>query len=182
MAISYKEKEKEYLDKINELEKEINELKLKLEEKEKKINEEENKENENKKKIKELEEKDKKINEVKKKNIHLNKIIKKNNLDNNPKIKELKNEIKLFKEYNKFSEGENLIKIKFVKDGQVIYSIIAKNTEIFSEIEDKLYDQYQNLKSENYSFLDKKKANIKINQSLKENDINNNNDEIYLQK
>ena len=94
----------------------------------------------------------------------------------------LKNEIELFKEYNNFSDGEKLIRIKFVKDEQVIYSIIAKNTKQFSEIEDMLYGHYPSLRSENYSFLNKNKANININESLEENDINNNNDEVYLQK
>jgi len=100
---------------------------------------------------------------------------------NNPKIKELKNEIKLFREYNNFSVGEKLILIKFSSNKQnTDYSLIAKNTEKFSKIESMLYDKYQNLKSENYSFF-KDGVNININKTLEENNINHN-DVIILRK
>ena len=102
---------------------------------------------------------------------------------NDPKIKELLNENKLLREYNNFSEGEKLILIKFSSNEQNIdYSLIAKNTEKFSNVEAKLYDKYQQLKSENYSFSkDGVNINININKTLEENKINHN-DVIILKK
>ena len=66
------------------------------------------------------------------------------------------------------------------KEQNIDYSLIAKNTEKFSNVEAKLYDKYQQLKSENYSFS-KDGVNININKTLEENKINHN-DVIILKK
>ena len=136
-----------------------------------------------KKKIKELESKKKEkdiiINEEKIKNEKLNKKIKEleNISNNNLKINniiELENEIKLFRKYNNFSDGEKLISIKFASEKQDIdYSIIIKNTEIFSKIETMLYNKYPKYTdTENYFLV----GGIKVNRhkTLKNNNIKNN--------
>ena len=151
-SLSLEKQNKEYKIKINNLEKYIKELEVKLKEKEKIINEE------------------------KIKNEKLNKEI--NNLKNisniNSKIKELENEIQLFKLFFKFSDGEKLILIKFVSVNQDInFEIITKNTEIFSKLEPILYKSYPKyIESENYFLVHGNKINR--NKSLKENKINNN--------
>jgi hypothetical protein len=123
-----------------------------------------------------LKEKDKIINEERIKNNNLQKEI--TNLKNisnfNSKIEELENQIKLFKSYYNFSEGENLISIKIISVNQDIdYDITAKNTEEFSKIESILYKKYPKyIESENYFFVHGSKINR--NKSLKENKINNN--------
>ena len=101
----------------------------------------------------------------------------KNKSNINSKIndaKELENEIKLFKTYYHFSEGEKLISIKFVSVNQDIdYDIIAKNTEKFTKLESLLYEKYpQYIESENYFLVHGSKLNR--HKSLKENKINNN--------
>ena len=143
---------KEYKIKINNLEKYIKELEMKLKEKDKIINEERIKNNNLQKEITNL----------------------KNISNFNSKIKELENEIKLFKTYYHFSEGEKLILIKFVSVNQDInFEIIAKNTEIFSKIEHILYEKYPKyIESENYFLVHGSKLNR--HKSLKENKINNN--------
>ena len=98
-------------------------------------------------------------------------------INNNPKInhiKELENEIKLFRSYYHYSEGENLISIKFTSVNQNInFDIIAKNTELFSKLEPKLYNKYPKfIDSDNYFLVHGNKINK--NRSLKENKINNN--------
>ena len=137
--------------------------------------------------IKELEiklkEKDIIINEVKLKNENLNKEIKNlRNISNiNSKIKELENEIKLFKLYYHFSDGEKLILIKFISvNNDINLNLISKNTELFSKLEPILYKQYpilykqypKYIESENYFLVHGNKINR--NKSLKENKINNN--------
>jgi len=76
------------------------------------------------------------INDEKKKNDSLDKDIKRLNnifLNINSKIKELENEINLFRSYYKYTEGEKLISIKFNSvDQEINFNIITKNTEIFS--------------------------------------------------
>ena len=146
---------KEYINKIKELEKHIKELELKIKEKDIIINEEKIKNENLNKKIKELQ------------NI-ANKYLEINN------IKELENEIKLFRKYNNFSEGEKLISIKFVSNAQDIdYSIIIKNTELFSKIEAMLYKKYPKyLKTENFFLVCGNKINK--HKSLEKNNIKNN--------
>ena len=92
---SIENKEKEYKNKINELEKYIKELELKIKEKDIIIKEEKLKNDNLNKKIKELE-------TISNKNPQINNVI------------ELENEIKLFRKFNNFSEGEKLISIKFI--------------------------------------------------------------------
>ena len=150
--ISIGKKNKEYKIKINNLEKYIKELQIKLEEKEKIINEEKIKNDNLRKEIKNL-----------------------NNIPNfDSKIKELENEIKLFKSYYNFSEGEKLILIKIISGNQDInFNKICKNTEEFSKIESLLYKKYPKyIESENYFLVHGGKINR--HKSLKENKINNN--------
>jgi len=132
--------------------------------------------------IKELElkikEKDIIINNEKIKNDNLNKKIKElENLSNkNPQINnmiELENEIKLFRKYYNFSEGEKLILIRFISGAQDIdYSIIAKNTEKFHKIEGMLYDKYPKyIETDNFFVVSGNKINR--NKTLKQNNIKN---------
>ena len=89
-------------------------------------------------------------------------------------IKELENEINLFRSYYKFSSNEKLISIKFTSVNQEInFKIIAKNTDAFSDIEKILYDNFPNYKySENYFLCNGSRINKHI--SLEENKIKNN--------
>ena len=148
-------KNKEYLNKINELEKYIKELESKIKEKDRIINEETIKNENLNKKLKELQN------------------ISNNNLDIN-NILELKNEIKLFREYYNFSEGEKLISIKFASEEQDIdYSVIIKNTELFSKIETLLYNKYPKYTdTENYFLANGNRINR--HKSLEKNNIKNN--------
>ena len=138
----------EYKNKINELEKHIKDLEIKLIEKDKLITD-------LNKRIKELE------------NISNNKI-------NSNNIIDLENEIKLFRTYYKLSDNEKLISIKFISGNQDIdFTVIAKNTDVFSTIEKMLYDKYPKyLESENYFLVNA----IKINKqkTLEQNKIKNN--------
>ena len=142
----------EYKNKINELEKKIKELELKIKEKDSIINEEKIKNENLNKKIKELE----------------NTSNKQNNAT------ELENEIKLFRKYNNFSEGEKLISIKFISfEEDVDYSIIIKNTELFSKIEAMLYNKYPRyIETDNYFFVNGIKVNR--NKTFEKNNIKNN--------
>ena len=139
----------EYKNKINELENIIKELEIKIIEKDKLIKEEEIKKLDLTKKIKEFE-----------------------NISNN--IIELENEIKLFRTYYDFSSNEKLISVKFISMNQEINStIISKNTDSFSKIENILYEKYPKYKdSENYFIFNGRKINR--NRTLEENKIRNN--------
>ena len=146
---------KEYINKINEFEKYIKELETKIKEKDIILNEEKIKNENLNKKLKELQ-------NISNKNLDINNII------------ELKNEIKLFREYNNFSEGEKLISINFASLEQDIdYSIIIKNTEIFSKIEIMLYNKYPKYtETENYFLVGGNRINR--NKTLEKNNIKNN--------
>ena len=152
---SSENKNKEYINKINELEKYIKELELKIKEKDTIINEQKLKNANLNKKIKELE------------NIS-------NNIFETNNIIELENEIKLFRNYYKFSEGEKLISIKFASLEQDIdCSIIIKNTELFSNIEAMLYKIYPKYtETENYFLVSGNKINK--HKTAKDNNIKNN--------
>ena len=86
---------------------------------------------------------------------------------------ELENEIKLFRKYYNFSEGEKLISIRFISGAQDIdYSIIAKNTEKFHKIEGMLYDKYPKyIETDNFFVVSGNKINR--NKTLKQNNIKN---------
>ena len=153
------------------------------------------------KKIKELEEKIK--NEKDKYEIKLNKEInelkeKINNLEKELKKEKNKNEIlnknkeSLYKEIDKkdeeikilttnlsrfpfkLNEGEKLITVIFTTyDESLYYSIICKNNERFSTIENKFYDSYSEYyNSENYFIFNGRKID-KV-KTLEENGIKNN--------
>ena len=132
-----------------------------------------------------LKEKDKIINDEKIKNDNLNKKIKEleiisNNNNKKNDLKELENEIKLFRSFCKFSEKEKLISIKFIStDQEFNFNIIAKNTDIFSKIEAILYEKYPKyVDSVNFFLVNGNRINN--HRSLKDNKIKNN-DIITLQ-
>ncbi len=107
---------------------------------------------------------------------NLNKIVK--DLSNkNPKINniiKLENENELFRKYNKLSEGDKLITIKFISSDKVIdYSLISKITEKFSKIENMLYFQFPKyIETKNSFLLGGKKINK--DKTIEENNINDN--------
>ena len=112
------------------------------------------------------------------KNSTLNKKLKelendsKNNLERDKK--ELENEIKLFRKFYKFSEGEKLISIKFISGAQDInYSIITKNTEKFVKLEFDLYEKFPKYTETTNYFLAKGNK-INKNETLEQNHIKNN--------
>ena len=143
----------EYKNKIIGLENIIKELKIQLIEKDKLLKEEKIKNDDLNKKIKEIISNDK---------IKIN------------KIKELENEIKLFRTYYNFSSNEKLISIKFISGNQDInFPTITKNTDYFSKIEQILYEKYPKYRdSENYFLVNGTKINK--NKTLEENKIKNN--------
>ena len=154
ISLLIKENE-EYKNEISNLKNYIKELERKLKEKENIINEE---------KI----ENEKLINKIK---------FFENNSNNyslSDRILELDKELNKFKSYC-LSPGQKLISIKFISTDQMInnYTIIAKNDDKFSKIEDILYEQYPNYKeSDNYFIL--KGNKIKRNKTLEDNNINDN--------
>ena len=86
---------------------------------------------------------------------------------------ELENEIKLFRKYNRFYEGEELISIKIVSvEKDVDFSLITKNTEKFFKIQSIFYEKYPKYMETENVFL---AGGNKINQfrSLEENKIKN---------
>jgi len=89
-------------------------------------------------------------------------------------IKELENEIKLFRTYYKFTSNDKLISIKFISGNQDIdFSVITKNTKVFSKIENMLYEKYPKYKdSDNYFLVNGSIINRK--KTLEENKIRNN--------
>ena len=113
------------------------------------------------------------INELNEKLKNLN-----NNL-NNDKLNELLEEIrikdKIISNYPvQLSEGEKLLSVIFISlDQKVHYSIICKNTDKFSKIENMLYDEYPEYsESENHFLVNGKKVNKY--KSLEYNKIKNN--------
>ena len=153
--ISSEKENKEYINKIKELELKIKELELKIKEKDIIINEEKIKNENLNKRIKELES------------------ISNNNLQNS-NIIELENEIKLFRKYCNFSEGEKLISIKFISSAQDIdYPIITKNTKMFIELEPMIYKKYPKyMETNNYFLVGGNRINR--NKTIEQNNIKNN--------
>ena len=94
-------------------------------------------------------------------------------------IKELNKEIDKLKENLsryplELSKGEKLISVIFTSsDENIFYSIICKNTQKFTELEEKLYNDYpQYSKSNNYFIINGNRVNK--TKSLDENKIRNN--------
>ena len=123
-----------------------------------------------------LEEKNKIIREEKIKNNSLTKKILEleiilNNKEKPKEIIELEKEINLFRSYYNFSSKDKLISIKFISIYQDInYPLIAKNSDEFSKLEKKLYDNYPKYKdTENYFLVGGKKINRNI--TLMENEV-----------
>jgi len=167
-------KNEEYKNKINELENIIKELKNQLKEKDKLLKEENIKNDNLNEKIKE------KNKLLKEQNIKIDSLIKKIKefeiISNKTKtnITELENEIKLFRTYYNFSHNEKLISIKFISINQDIdFTIITKNSDKFSKIENILFDKYPKYKdSENYFLVNGNKINRY--RTFEENKIRNN--------
>ena len=153
--ILLKKQNEDYKKKINQLEKRINELEKIIEEKDKNINKQKIKNDELNKKIKEL--------------LNLQK-----NIAGKDKIKELEDEIKLFRKFYNFLPEEKLITINFISvDQQLNCVMIAKNTDVFTKIEADLYNKNEKYKlTENYFLVGGKKINR--NFTLKDNKIKNN--------
>ena len=94
-------------------------------------------------------------------------------------IKELNKEIDKLKEKLsrypfELSKGEKLISVIFTSSDQnMFYSIICKNTQKFTELEEKLYNDYPEYsKSNNYFMINGNRVNK--TKSLDENKIRNN--------
>ena len=83
-----------------------------------------------------------------------------NNIDYNNKILELKSQINQLKSYI-LSPGENLISIKFIScDQNINFSTFVKPNDIFTKIENILYNNYPNYrKIENYFIVNGQKIN-----------------------
>ena len=89
------------------------------------------------------------------------------------KIKELENEIKKLESYF-LQPGEKLLTIRFISTDQIIdHTLYAKDSELFSVLEGKLYSKYPKYAEQENFFLG---HGQKINrfQSLKDNGIKNN--------
>ena len=155
--ILLKKQNEDYKKKINQLEKRINELEKIIEEKDININKQKIKNDELNKKIKEL--------------LNLQKNIAEKDKD---KIKELEDEIKLFRKFYNFLPEEKLIIINFISvDQQLNCVVIAKKTDVFTKIEADLYNKNEKYKlTENYFLVGGKKINR--NFTLKDNKIKNN--------
>jgi len=125
--------------------------------------------------LKEIKSLEKKLSEEHVKNKELNKIVQYQNKIKNPEkyIKELENEIELFKKYYKFSPNEKLISVEFIHSPDIDHTIIAKNTDEFLKIERELYEKFPNyINSENDFLLNGNKINKY--KTLEENNIRNN--------
>ena len=170
-----------------DLEKEIKELKFKLSKEEKdcdsfrvRIKELENELNEEKEKY--INEKDK-LNESEEKIKELNNLLSNNSNISNNKIIELMNkiiekdeEIKELKSLLPFEmkKGEKLMTVIFRSMNQeILYSVICKNTDKFTKIENLLYEEYPKYRERNNIFIfNGKMINKYLN--LDENGIINN--------
>ena len=135
---------------IDQLNKEINELENELN----KINE----------KLEELKiiikEKEKKVNNERK----IIQVLKRSLLNNNSNIYKIKeligtikkniiNDIKLNIPID-FKKGEKMISVIFISvDQNIYYSVICKNTDIFSNIKNKFYDKYPEYKNTKNVFI-----------------------------
>ena len=127
-----------------------------------------------KEKEKEIKRLEKQLNEYKETNEKL--LLEKNEIEN------LKEENDNFKQYFKIGENEKLIRIIFHSTDQKIidYVLICKNTDIFANIEQILYNKYPEYKdSENYFTSNGIKINK--NRTLEDNKIKTN-DIILLNK
>ena len=80
----------------------------------------------------------------------------------------------MFREYYKFSPEEKLLTINITSSNQHIinFSIIVKNTELFTKVENILYENYPTFKeTDNYFLANGGKVNR--NKTLEENKIKN---------
>ena len=95
------------------------------------------------------------------------------NIEYNNKILELKSQINQLKSYI-LSPGENLISIKFIScDQNINFSTFVKPNDIFTKIENILYNNYPNYrKIENYYIVNGQKINKYM--TIAQNGIKNN--------
>ena len=101
-------------------------------------------------------------------------------LEKDHEVNELKKKLSRFP--FELNEGEKMMTINFISIDQKVnnYSIICKNTDIFNNIEKKLYDEFKEFyETENYFTVNGKKIHKLKN--LDENQIKNN-DVIILNK
>jgi uncharacterized coiled-coil DUF342 family protein len=99
------------------------------------------------------------------------KAIKNNNEELNEEVKILFKKYNLFRKFNKFSNKEKLISIKFISDpSDINYSLIIKNTTNFSEIAAKLYEKYPQYKEKD-NFFDANGNKIDKNKTLEQLEI-----------
>ena len=102
-------------------------------------------------------------------------------------IKELNKEIDKLKEKLsrypfELSKGEKLISVIFTSSDQnMFYSIICKNTQKFTELEEKLYNDYPEY-SQSYNYFIINGNRVNKTKSLDENKIRNNDIIILAQK
>ena len=100
-----------------------------------------------------------------------------NILEKDKEINKLK--LKLSRIPYKLSEGEKLISIIFTSlDQKINYSVICKNTDIFSNIEKKLYDEYPEY-GETENFFIANSYKVYRHKTLDDNNIKKN-DKIIL--
>jgi len=144
-----------------------------------------------KKRIIELEEflKEKNINNLKiennellKKIKEINEKLKSQNLKNSELTEHINEKDKIIKEYElkisnfpfEISSGEKIISIIFISfDESIVFPIVCKNTDIFSFVKNKFYEEYSEYKNiKNYFILNGKR--IDEDRSLDENKIKNN--------
>jgi len=166
---------KELIDKSkseNEINK-IQSLQDKINQKDEELNIEKNKnkilEDKVQKLYEELSDKINKITNILDSKEELNKSL----LEKDKELKELK--LKLSKYPLELNEGEKLMTINFTTIDRRIqnYSIICKNTDIFNNIEKKLYEDYEEYyKTENYFTINGRK--IEKCKNLEENNIHDN--------
>ena len=92
-------------------------------------------------------------------------------LEKDKEIKILKTKLGRFP--FELNEGEKIMSVIFTSSEQTFYqSIICKNTEKFNNVENRLYNIYQNYsESENYFIV--RGRIINKSKSLEQNDINN---------
>ena len=168
----------EYNQKIKEIEKLNDELKEEINKLKKELDEEKNK---NKK----FEE------EIKNFQNLLNNKTKIENLENNyskemmKDLKKKEKEIKELKEINsrfpfELKENEYLVSLMIISiDESIHYSLICKNTDKFSKIENKFYEKYSEYKY-NKTYFKNKQKNIDKGLSIEENNIQNNDVIIFI--
>ena len=165
-----KKYDKNYEEELTRLNIKLDEEKNKNKQLNKRIKELENLLNEEKNLTKKLNERINELNNLLNDNSNMTKIV-----ELMKKIETKENEIKEIKSRYpiELQKGEKLLSVIFKSINQkILYSIICKNTDKFSKVEDKLYEQYPKyLENENFFIAN----GIKVNRfkTIEENGIKN---------